>query len=117
MRDVLPRSLGLFAAITVFVSAAACERAPAGGAPGGKAAPGAGMRVYRDPVTGAFTEPPPGAVAPPPLAPAAPIAPLAPVAAPGGGTMVRLGGAFKSDVTAKAGSAGPAITCTTTGPR
>jgi hypothetical protein len=67
------------------------------------------LRVYRDPSTGAFTEPPPGErVAAPAAAPAAPAA-LIEEAAPGGGRMIRLRGAFHSHFVAGADG----VSCTT----
>jgi hypothetical protein len=71
--------------------------------------------VYRDPSTGAFVEPPPGAalVAPatPPVAPAA----LNEEAAPGGGRMIRLRGAFHSHMVGHLDANGEAaISCATT---
>jgi hypothetical protein len=63
------------------------------------AAPSAqGLRAYRDPSTGAFVEPPAGAAlaAPKQVIPA-PSA-LVEEAAPGGGRMVRLQGAFRSEM-------------------
>jgi hypothetical protein len=71
------------------------------------------LRVYRDPVTGAFGEPPPGAVQPPaPQAPAR--AALTEEAAPGGGRMIRLRGAFRSNMVGRAGASGATASCTTT---
>jgi hypothetical protein len=62
------------------------------------APPSQGLRAYRDPSTGAFVEPPAGAAlaAPKQVIPA-PSA-LAEEAAPGGGRMVRLQGAFRSQM-------------------
>jgi hypothetical protein len=53
------------------------------------------LRAYRDPSTGAFVEPPPGAVVATPNVPRVPAA-LSEEAAPGGGRMIRLRGAFHS---------------------
>jgi hypothetical protein len=74
------------------------------------------FRVYRDPTTGAFVEPPPGAAMPAtPRAPAAmPPSALVEEAAPGGGRMVRLRGNFRSHVVARADASGTAVSCTTT---
>jgi hypothetical protein len=71
------------------------------------------MRAYRDPATGAFTAPPPAAPAPGGVAPlrAAPVTPLTETAAPGGGTMMRLNGAFLNDFTATRGKNGVGISC------
>jgi hypothetical protein len=52
-------------------------------------------RVYRDPNTGQFGEPPPGAM--PAAAPAATRPALTEEPAAGGGRMIRLRGAFRSD--------------------
>jgi|SRR5579872_7047930 hypothetical protein len=73
----------------------------------------AGLRVFRDPTTGAFVEPPapaPSAGLPKAAQTAGPTT-FVETAAPGGGTMVRLGGAFRSDVTATRGAQGAVVTC------
>jgi hypothetical protein len=72
------------------------------------------MRVYRDPATGAFVEPPPGTVMPGPRAPAAAPAPLTEEAAPNGGRMIRLRGAFRSQMVGRAGADGATFSCATT---
>jgi hypothetical protein len=104
---------------SLLLAGAACAgreaeapRPPAPAAPA-PAAPGA-MRVYRDPATGAFVEPPPGTPMPgPPRAPAAP-APLTEEAAPNGGRMIRLRGAFRSQMVGHAGADGATVSCATT---
>jgi hypothetical protein len=73
-----------------------------------------GLRVYRDPVTGAFTQPPaptPG-LAPQPARPSPPALPV--TIAPGGGKMVNLQGNFLSDVKATRGPRGVDVSCATT---
>ena len=80
-------------------------------------APSESMRVYRDPATGAFVEPPatgPGAAAV--TAPAVPTMPLTEEAAPGGGRMIRLDGAFRSHFTADVGPKGMTASCKSTVP-
>jgi hypothetical protein len=104
----------LFAA-WLLLDVAAC--APPPGAPPRPTttdtAPAAVMRVYRDPKTGAFVEPPPGtAMATAPLAPVSPAA-LTEEAAPGGGRMVRLRGAFRSHIVGHADAAGTTVSCGT----
>ena len=73
-----------------------------------------GLRAYRDPVTGAFVQPPqaPG-LAPQRAAPAQTTGPIGftETAAPGGGTMIQLGGAFHSDLVAKRGAASAEVSC------
>jgi hypothetical protein len=56
-------------------------------------------RVYRDPSTGQLGEPPPGAL--PATAPAAARPALTEEPAAGGGRMIRLRGAFRSDFVAR----------------
>jgi hypothetical protein len=79
----------------------------------GEVAPG--FRVYRDPVTGRFGEPPPdGALAGAAAAgPGTRLAPLrqrrSPV--PGGGVIADLGGRFQSVVRATAQPGGPEVRC------
>jgi hypothetical protein len=69
--------------------------------------------VYRDPSTGAFIEPPPGTTMPAPAA--RPVAALKEEAAPGGGRMVRLGGAFHSQMVGRRDANGDAkVSCATT---
>jgi hypothetical protein len=84
-------------------------------APTPKPVAASGLRVYRDPVTGAFVEPPPPApgAAPQRAAPAAAPPALAETASPVAGAMVRLGGAFHSDVTARVGARGAEVSCAT----
>lgn len=74
-----------------------------------------GLRVYRDPSTGAFGEPPPGTpMAAPAARPAAPSA-MSEEAAPGGGRMIRLRGAFHSHMVGHLDESGrAAISCETT---
>lgn len=70
---------------------------PAGG--------GAGMRVYRDPVTGEFTAPPPGTALPPAahsFGTATPQLIESPGTSPAGGMTIDLQGAFQSSITATA---------------
>jgi len=75
------------------------------GRPSAPVAPAApAMRAYRGPVTGAFGEPPPGVA--PAAAPRARPA-LIEEAAPGGGRMIRLRGAFRSEMSAR----GTATSC------
>jgi hypothetical protein len=95
-------------AASVLVGAAACggrapEAARRAPAPAVSAAPAA-LRAYRDPSTGAFVEPAPGLASPqmPATAPAA----LVEEAAPRGGRMIRLHGAFRSHVGARVGAEG-----------
>ena len=75
-----------------------------------------GLRVYRDPVTGAFTEaPPPGPVPAPQLAaPSAPPPALAVTSAPGGGKMINLQGTLRSEVKATRGARGADVSCAVT---
>jgi hypothetical protein len=86
---------------------AAAPARPAAAAP----AASAGLRVYRDPVTGAFTEPPAAAAPARAAQQAGAPAPLVETAAPGGGTMIKLNGAFRSQVRARAGAGGAAVSC------
>jgi hypothetical protein len=86
-------------------------------APTAAAAPAAsGLRVYRDPVTGAFTEaPPPGpGLAPQLAAPSVPPPALAVTSAPGGGKMINLQGTLRSEVKATRGARGADVSCATT---
>jgi hypothetical protein len=69
------------------------------------------LRAYRDPSTGAFGEPPPGARL---TAPAAAPAALTEEAAPGGGRMVRLKGAFHSHMVGRRDAHGATISCAST---
>lgn len=80
---------------------------------GSAPAPAAGLRVYRDPVTGAFTAPPPTSAAALPRAAARIATPpaLVETPAPGGGKMVPLGGSFRSEVTARRGPGGTSVSC------
>jgi hypothetical protein len=75
----------------------------------------AALRVFRDPVTGAFVEPPAQPPGPAPLAPSAPVPALVETTAPGGGRMIQLHGAFRSDVTARAGAHGAEVSCARAG--
>ncbi len=84
----------------------ACARPPAR-APVPPAAPA--MHAYRDPATGAFGEPRPG-VAPVVAPRARPL--LTEEAAPGGGRMIRLHGACRSDVVAHADARATTTSCT-----
>jgi hypothetical protein len=71
------------------------------------------MRVFRDPKTGAFVEPPPGTtMAAPAPAATAPTA-LTEEAAPGGGRMIRLRGAVHSHVVAHADGGRTTVSCGT----
>jgi hypothetical protein len=66
-------------------------------------------------VTGAFVEPPPGVAMPAPSRAAAPApSALTEEAAPGGGRMIRLGGAFRSHVVGRTGADGATVSCETT---
>ncbi len=78
-------------------------------------APSGALRAYRDPASGSFVERPPGA-SPNALAypPNAAQTLLAEEAAPGGGRIIRLHGAFHSDVVGHAEARGAAISCATT---
>jgi hypothetical protein len=78
------------------------ERAGAGST----ASEAAGMRVYRDPQTGMFTTPPPGAAVAQPQAARVPMAPLTEVPGPRGGFVVDLQGRFDAYVTASVDSNG-----------
>jgi hypothetical protein len=71
----------------------------------------AGLRVYRDPATGAFVEPPPTAPGPSLRAPSGAPLTFVETAAPGGGTMVNVGGALRMDVTARVGAHGAEASC------
>jgi hypothetical protein len=107
----------LVAAALVFGAAPGCaRRAAEAPRPAATPAVSEGLRVYRDPNTGAFVEPPPGA---PMAAPAArSVAPsaLTEEAAPGGGRMVRLGGSFNSHLVGRRDANGDTtVSCATTG--
>lgn len=71
------------------------------------------LRAYRDPTTGAFGEPPPGATqaAPTPARPA-----LTEEAAPGGGRMIRLKGAFRSHMVERMDAHAATISCDSSAP-
>jgi hypothetical protein len=116
-------------ALLLVAAGAGCRERPRVAPPGSAAvgvaapasapAPTSGLRAYRDPVTGAFTPPPapaPGA-APQRAAPAAAPPVLTEIASPGGGTMVRLQGAFTSDVRATLGAHGADVSCATAAAR
>jgi hypothetical protein len=96
------------------------RRMPAPGAKapapaGASVASSSGLRAYRDPTTGAFTEPPAPTVSPQQATPRVARPALTEVGAPGGGTMVNLQGAFQSDVKATAGARGLNVSCATAG--
>lgn len=78
---------------------------------------GAGMRVYRDPATGEFTAPPPGAELPPvahaPGGPSEPTLLETPGTSPAGGVTIDLRGAFQSSITATANESGVRTDCHT----
>jgi hypothetical protein len=80
-----------------------------------------GLRAYRDPSTGAFTEPPAptAGVAPNLAAPRVAAPALTEVNAPGGGTMIHLQGSFQSDVRATVGAHGQGVdvSCASRGAR
>jgi hypothetical protein len=104
-------------AVAVLLGAAGCAR-PAAEAPRPMTTPApiaaAGLRAYRDPTTGAFVEPPPGAtLAAPSAAPAAPTV-LTEEAGPRGGRMIRLKGAFRSQMVGRADASGATISCAST---
>jgi hypothetical protein len=102
----------LLAASLLFGATACAPRAVQTPRPA-PASPAAGaMRVYRDPSTGAFVEPPPGVAAPGPQR--APAAALTEQAAPGGGQMIRLRGAFRSQMVGRRDASGAAVSCATT---
>jgi hypothetical protein len=103
-RAFRPLSLALIA-----VSGACAQ--PSAQAPGAAAVPPAApaMRVYRDPATGALGEPPPGAA---PLAAPRARPVLTEEAAPGGGRMIRLHGACRSDMVAHVDAHGTTASCT-----
>jgi hypothetical protein len=102
------------AALLLWLGAGSCAR-PAGEAP--RPAPvtapvtAPAVRAYRDPSTGAFVEPPPGAA---PAAPAAALPALNEEAAPGGGRMIRLKGAFQSHVVGRTDANTTTVSCTGT---
>ena len=107
------RPLGWLISASLLVGAGACARrvvdAPASGSVSRAAE---AFRVYRDPNTGQFVEPPAGA-APMPAQAAAQSA-LSEEAAPGGGRMIRLRGAFHSHFVATGGADGLAASCAST---
>jgi hypothetical protein len=73
------------------------------------------LRAYRDPNTGVFGEPPAGAA---PAARAAAPAAMTEMAAPGGGRMIRLNGAFRSQMVGRLdGNTGntATVSCASTG--
>src|SRR5215831_8530671 len=71
------------------------------------------LGAYRDPSTGAFGEPPPGAM---PAAPTAARAALTEEAAPGGGRMIRLRGAFRSYMVGHSDANATTVSCGSTAP-
>jgi hypothetical protein len=92
-------SLLLLAAAT-----GACEQPPVASRRAASPPPASqAMRAYRDPVTGLFGEPPPAAA---PVATPRARAVLTEEAAPGGGRMIRLHGAYRSEMVAN----GPGVT-------
>jgi len=91
--------------------AVSAKAAPQPGAP----AASSGLRAYRDPSTGAFTEPPAPGPAPNLAAPSLAAPALAEINAPGGGKMIQLQGAFQSDVKATVGAHGVDVSCATRG--
>jgi len=104
------RPLGWLVSASLLVGAGACARrvvhAPAGG---GVSRPTETFRVYRDPNTGQFLEPPAGAASPP--GPTAAPSSLSEEGAPGGGRMIRLRGAFRSHFVAAGGADGLTASC------
>ena len=81
--------------------------------------PAPGMRVYRDPVTGAFTSPPASAseapATPSGARAAAPILVETPGTSAAGGVMIDLGGAFQSSITATVDGGGVRTDCRSDG--
>jgi hypothetical protein len=74
-----------------------------------------GLRAYRDPSTGAFVEPPPGTTTAAPAARLVAPSTLTEEAAPGGGRMVRLNGAFRSQLVGRRDANGDTtVSCATT---
>ena len=110
----LRRPLGwlISASLLVGVGAGGCARrvvdAPASG---GVSRPAEAFRVYRDPNTGQFLEPPAGAAPTPAPAQAAAASSLSEESAPGGGRMIRLRGAFHSHFVATGGADGLKASC------
>jgi hypothetical protein len=106
------RSLGWLVSASLLVGVGACARrvveAPASGS---VSRPPEAFRVYRDPSTGQFREPPAGAAPMP--GPAVAPSSLSEEDAPGGGRMIRLRGAFRSHFVATGGADGLATSCAT----
>jgi len=118
----------LCAAVLVFARAVAMAGESVPGAASGTAedtriqgsrtadgpAGSAGMRIYRDPATGEFTTPPPGAAILPPASRALGTSAEGLVETPGtgaaGGVTIDLGGRFRSAVSATADDAGAVTT-------
>ena len=76
-----------------------------------RARPDEAFRAYRDPNTGRLGEPPAGTVTAAPASAAAAAAPLGEEAAPGGGRMIRLQGAFHSQFVAAVDAHGVHASC------
>src|SRR5262249_50947552 len=76
------------------------------GTTGSSATPPAAMRVYKDPATGRFIEPPPGSAAQHANAAFSGAPALQEIPSPGGGTMVRLNGHFQANMRASVSEAG-----------
>lgn len=105
------RSLGWLVSVSLLVGAGGCARPVADAPASGRVSrPAEAFRVYRDPNTGQFREPPAGA-APTPGPAAAAQSSLAEEAAPGGGRMIRLRGAFHSHFVATCGADGLTASC------
>lgn len=106
-----PRVL-ILALFIVIVACSERARAPVS-AHASMTVSASGLRAYRDPVTGAFAEPPASApsLAPRRVTAGAQAAGLTETSAAGGGTMVHLNGGFRSQVRARAGAQGPDIIC------
>jgi hypothetical protein len=108
-----PSAWLLGAAALLLLAAGGCARRAAE-APRAAAAPGPAqaLRVYRDPSSGAFVEPPPGAAPAAPAPTAARAAAPAEEAAPGGGRMIRLNGAFRSQIVGRIDANTTTVSCT-----
>ena len=106
------RPLGWLVSASLLVGAGACaRRAVDAPASGGVARPAEAFRVYRNPNTGQFLEPPAGAAPMPAPAQAAAATALSEESAPGGGRMIRLRGAFHSHFVATGGADGLKASC------
>lgn len=115
-----PRGAASLALVLTSLVVAGCHARPPVAPPSTQAptpVASSGFRAFRDPVTGAFVKPPPpgppAGGGPQPAAPAAAAPAFVETAAPGGGTMIHLHGAFKSDVEARVGARGAEVTCAT----